>query len=66
MVGAILAILALVSTLLIEAYRIATIGVLVFVVVMFAYYYFYSRHRLVARAPEEEAALVRAAEAELA
>ena len=65
-VGTILAILALVSTLLIEAYRIATIGVLVFVAVMFAYYYFYSRHRLVARAPEEEAALVRAAEAELA
>ena len=65
-IGSILAILALVSTLLIEAYRIATIGVLVFIVVMYAYYYFYSRHRLVARAPEEEAALVRAAEAELA
>ena len=35
-VGAILAIMALVSTLLIEAYRIATIGILVFIVVMFA------------------------------
>ncbi len=62
-VGAILAILALVSTLLIEAYRIATIGILVFIVAMFIYYLLYSRHHLVAQAPEEEAALVRAAEA---
>jgi ethanolamine permease len=65
-VGAILALLALASTLLIEAYRIATIGILVFIVVMYIYYLLYSRHHLVAKAPEEEAALVRAAERELA
>lgn len=65
-VGAILALLALASTLLIEAYRIATIGILVFIVAMYIYYLLYSRHHLVAQAPEEEAALVRAAEAELA
>ena len=65
-VGAFLAVLALVSTMLIEAYRIATIGTLIFILLMFLYYLLYSRHHLVAQAPEEEAALVRAAEAELA
>jgi ethanolamine permease len=52
--------------MLIEAYRIATVGTLIFIVAMFAYYLLYSRHHLVAQAPEEEAALIRAAESELA
>jgi len=65
-VGAVLALLALASTMLIEAYRIATIGTLIFIAAMFIYYLVYSRHHLVAQAPEEEAALVRAAQAELA
>jgi ethanolamine permease len=41
---------------------IATIGV---IVVGLAYFAFYSRHRLVAEAPEEEFAIIEAAEAEL-
>jgi ethanolamine permease len=35
-------------------------------VVGLAYFWFYSRHHLVAEAPEEEFALIEAAEAELA
>lgn len=41
------------------------VGTAVFIGVMFAYYWFYSRHRLVAHAPEEEIALIAEAEKEL-
>jgi ethanolamine permease len=40
-------------------------GVAIFMALMLAYYFGYSRHRLVAQAPEEEQALIRGAEAEL-
>jgi ethanolamine permease len=64
-VGTVLALAALISTFAIEAYRFAVIATAVFLVLMFGYYWFFSRHQLVARAPEEEAALVKAAQAEL-
>ena len=41
------------------------IGVALFLVVSISYYFAYSRHRLVAQAPEEEVALVNEAEQEL-
>lgn len=62
----VLALFAMCSTLF---YAEAALGVILGVVGIFAvgavYFGLYSRHHLVASAPEEEAALVRAAEAEL-
>jgi ethanolamine permease len=65
-VGAAIAILSLVATFFDPAYRPGVYGVAVFMALMLAYYFVYSRHRLVAQAPEEEQALIKAAEAELA
>lgn len=64
-VGALIAIVSLVATFYDEAYRPGVYAVAIFLAVMLAYYFFYSRHRLVAQAPEEEQALIQEAEAEL-
>jgi ethanolamine permease len=65
LVGAVLAMLALGSTLTVAEYRPAVIGVIAFLLVGIVYFVLHSRHRLVARAPEEENALVAEAEGEL-
>lgn len=65
-VGAILSIVALVATFSIEDYQPGVIGVAVFIVVGIIYFVVYSRHHLVAQAPEEENALIAHAEDELA
>ena len=64
-VGAVLSAVALLATFSVEAYRPAVIGVCAFLAAGFAYFWFYSRHRLVASAPEEENALIADAEKEL-
>jgi len=64
-VGAILALASLAATFAVPAYRPAVIGTAVFVALLFAYYWFYSRHHLVAQAPEEEIALVAEAQREI-
>jgi ethanolamine permease len=66
LVGAALAVSALAATLTISDYRPAVIGVALFLLVGIAYFALYSRHRLVAQAPEEENALIAEAEHELA
>ena len=63
--GATLALVALSTTFYSETYRPAVLGVAVFLAAAIVYFLAYSRHRLVAQAPEEEAALVAAAEKEL-
>jgi ethanolamine permease len=65
-IALILAVIAAVSTFINPDYRPGVIGVVVFYVVGLLYFGLYSRHRLVAEAPEEEFALIEAAEAELA
>jgi ethanolamine permease len=65
LVGAALAMLALAATLTIDEYRPAVIGVAAFVLAGIAYFVLYSRHHLVAQAPEEENALIAEAEHEL-
>jgi ethanolamine permease len=64
-VGTVLAVIALAATLAIPGNRPGVVGTAIFVAAMFAYYWFYSRHRLVAQSPEEEHALVVEAEREL-
>ncbi|MCS7031014.1 MAG: ethanolamine permease [Gloeomargarita sp. SKYG116] len=64
-VGAILALICLAATFAVESYRPGVVGTVIFVVLMMGYYWFYSRFRLVARAPEEESALIAEAEREL-
>lgn len=64
-VGTLLALVSLAATMAIESNRPGVIGTAVFLAAMIAYYFLYSRHRLVAQAPEEEAALIEAAQAEL-
>jgi len=64
-VGAILALICLGATFAVESYRPGVVGTAVFVVLMMAYYWFYSRFRLVAQAPEEEAALIAEAQREI-
>jgi ethanolamine permease len=64
-VGTILALVSLAATMAIETNRPGVIGTAVFLVVMVVYFFVYSRHKLVAQAPEEESALLEAAEAEL-
>jgi ethanolamine permease len=61
-VGTILAIISMLSTFAIRDYRLGVVATLVFIVLMYIYYFVYSRHRLVGRAPEEEMALVSEAE----
>lgn len=63
--GTIISLVTLGATLAIESNRPGVYGTAIFVGLMFVYYYFYSRHRLVAQAPEEEHALIVEAEREL-
>jgi ethanolamine permease len=61
----VISLITLVATLAIAENRPGVIGTGIFVLVMFVYYWGFSRHRLVAQSPEEEHALVREAEGEL-
>ncbi len=65
-VGTILSIIALLACLSIPDYRPGVWGTAVFLVVAVLYFWFYSRHHLVAEAPEEEVALIAEAQQELA
>ncbi len=65
-VGAALSLVALAATFMVPDYRPAVYGVVVFLVLGVLYFFAYSRHRLVAHAPEEENALIADAEQELA
>jgi ethanolamine permease len=65
LVGGILALVALVACFAEEEYRPGVVGTFVFVVACMLYYLLYSRRRLVARAPEEEVALIEQATHEL-
>lgn len=63
-IAAVLALAAVVATFLVDEVAAAiTAGIFV---VALAYFWFYSRHHLVANAPEEEFAAIKRAEAELA
>lgn len=64
--GAFLALVSLAATLATPAYRPGVLGVAAFVVVALLYFALFSRHRLVAQAPEEEVALMVEAQKELA
>ncbi|MGH2521972.1 MAG: ethanolamine permease [Anaerolineales bacterium] len=65
-VGAVLALIALFACFANPDYRPGVYGVAVFLGVCILYFAFYSRRRLVAQAPEEEVALMAAAQKELA
>lgn len=65
-IGLVLSLTALGATFTIPDYRPAVIGVALFVLAGVVYFLVYSRHRLVAQAPEEENALISEAESELA
>ena len=65
-VGALLSLVALFATFSVEDYRPAVWGVAIFLVIGILYFVLYSRHHLVAQAPEEENALIERAEDELA
>jgi ethanolamine permease len=64
-VGFAISLVALAATLAIEDNRPGVVGTAIFVGAMFAYYWFYSRHRLVANSPEEAIALMQRAEREI-
>jgi ethanolamine permease len=64
-VALILSLVCLVATFAAPELRPGVVGTAVFIAAMFSYYWLYSRHRLVANAPEEEIALVAEAEKEL-
>ncbi|MDZ4780960.1 MAG: ethanolamine permease [Planctomycetia bacterium] len=64
-VGAVVACFALSATMLSPDYLPAVLGVALFLAVAIVYFWLYSRRRLVAQAPEEEVALLQAAEREL-
>jgi ethanolamine permease len=57
-VGGALSILALAATIFNKDYQLAIIWVAGFLAVGIGYYLLYSRHKLVAQAPEEEVALL--------
>jgi ethanolamine permease len=65
-VGALLSLVALFATFSVEDYRPAVWGVAIFLVIGILYFVLYSRHHLVAQAPEEENALIERAEEDLA
>ncbi len=65
-IGGGLSIVALLATFSVEDYRPAVWGVAIFLAIGIVYFLLYSRHRLVAQAPEEENALIAQAEQELA
>jgi ethanolamine permease len=62
-IALVLAVAAVVATFAVDPIA-AGITALIFVIAL-AYFWFYSRHHLVASAPEEEFAAIQAAEAEL-
>jgi ethanolamine permease len=64
-IGLLLSLVALVSTFLDEDYRPGVYGVAIFLGAGIIYFFVYSRHHLVANAPEEEVALISQAEDEL-
>jgi ethanolamine permease len=63
--GTLLSLLALAATFSTEGLRAGVLAAAAFLAAALLYYGLYSRHRLVSQAPEEEAALVAAAEKEL-
>jgi ethanolamine permease len=63
--GALLSVVALVATFLDPEVQPGVIGVALFLLVAMSYYFAYSRHRLVAQAPEEEVALIDEAQRDL-
>lgn len=65
-VAGILALISIFAAFAIPDYRPGVIGVAVFYIVGLIYFAVYARHHLVAEAPEEEFALIEAAEEELA
>ena len=65
-VGTLLAVIALAATFSVPEFRPGMYGVALFLVIGLAWFLCYSRHHLVAQAPEEEAALLSAAGQELA
>jgi ethanolamine permease len=64
-IGTVLALVSLVATFAIPDNRPGVWGTLIFVGLMYVYYLAYSRNHLVAQAPEEEVALMEAAQKEL-
>ena len=65
-VGTILSIIALLACLSIPDYRPGVWGTAIFLGIAVLYFWLYSRHHLVAEAPEEEVALIAEAQQELA
>ena len=63
--GGVLSLVALLATFSLPEYRSGVVGVAVFLIVGIVYFFAYSRHHLVAQAPEEENALIAEAEQEL-
>jgi ethanolamine permease len=63
--GALLSVVALLACFSEADYRAGVLGTAVFLAVCLAYYFLYSRKRLVAQAPEEEVALIAQAGREL-
>ncbi|MGH2567375.1 MAG: ethanolamine permease [Bacteroidota bacterium] len=63
--GTILAVVALFACFANSEYRPGVYGVAIFLFLSLLYFAFYSRHRLVAQAPEEEVALMAGAQKEL-
>ena len=63
--GAVLSLVALVACFFQPDYRPAVVGVSLFLLIAIAYFFLYSRHHLVAQAPEEEVALLAEAAKEL-
>jgi ethanolamine permease len=63
--GLVISIVALAATVALEDNRPGVYGTAIFVGAMFVYYWFYSRHRLVANSPEEAIALMHEAEQEI-
>jgi ethanolamine permease len=57
-IGLLLSVIALVSTFLDKDYRPGVYGVAIFLGAGIIYFFIYSRHHLVAQAPEEEVALI--------
>ncbi|MEM7113851.1 MAG: ethanolamine permease [Chloroflexota bacterium] len=64
-VGLIIAVVSGLSAFAIPDNRPGVWGTVIFIIIAFAYYWGYSRHHLVANAPEEEIALLLEAQAEL-
>ncbi len=64
-VGFAISLVALAATVALEDNRPGVVGTAIFVGAMFAYYWVYSRHHLVANSPEEAIALLAEAEKEI-